>query len=77
MFIPTYSDIIRPFVNFTKKNKEFHWNEKCNEAFEKLKELIITDPVLAHFHPERKTILKADSSKYTTKGLLLQKDEKG
>jgi hypothetical protein len=77
MFIPTYSNIIRSFVDFTKKNKEFHWNEKCNEAFEKLKELMITGPVLTHFHPERKTILEADSSGYATGGLLLQKDEKG
>jgi hypothetical protein len=77
MFIPTYSDIIRPFVDLTKKNKEFYWDEKCNEAFEKLKELIITGPILAHFHPERKTILEADSSGYATGGLLLQKNEKG
>jgi hypothetical protein len=77
MFIPTYSDIIRLFVDLTKKNKEFHWNEKCNEAFEKLKELIITGLILAHFHPERKTILEADSLGYATGGLLLQKNEKG
>jgi hypothetical protein len=77
MFIPTYSNTIRPFVNFTKKNKEFYWNEKCNEAFEKLKELMITSLVLAHFHPERKTILEADSSEYAIRGLLLQKNEKG
>jgi UV DNA damage repair endonuclease len=77
MFIFMYSDIIRPFVNFTKKNKEFHWNEKCNEAFKKLKKLMITDPILAHFHPEKKTILEADSSEYATGGLLLQKNEKG
>jgi hypothetical protein len=38
---------------------------------------MITDPILAHFHKKRETILKADSSKYATKGLLLQKDEKG
>jgi hypothetical protein len=77
MFIPTYSNIIRPLVDLTKKNKEFHWNEKCNKAFEKLKELMIIDPILAHFHPERETILEADSLEYATEGLLLQKNEKG
>jgi hypothetical protein len=75
MFIPTYSDIIRPLVNLTKKNKKFYWNEKCNEAFEKLKELMITGLILAHFHPEKETILEADSSEYAIKGLLLQKNE--
>jgi hypothetical protein len=77
IFILTYSDIIRPFVDLTKKNKEFYWNEKCNEAFEKLKEFMITGPILAHFHPEKKTILETDSLEYAIKGLLLQKNEKG
>jgi hypothetical protein len=76
MFIPIYSDIIRPFIDFTKKNKEFHWNENCNKAFEKLKELMIIDLILAHFHSERETILEADSLGYAIEGLLLQKNEK-
>jgi hypothetical protein len=36
---------------------------------------MITDPIFAHFHPERKTILEADSLGYAIKGLLLQKNE--
>jgi hypothetical protein len=59
MFIPTYSDIIRPFVDLTKKNKEFYWDENCGKAFEKLKELMITDPVLAYFHEKKRNHSKS------------------
>jgi hypothetical protein len=41
---------------------------RCNK---KLKELMITGPILAHFHEEKETILEADSSEYATEGLLL------
>jgi hypothetical protein len=60
-----------------KKNKEFYWDENCGKAFEKLKELMITGLVLAHFHEKRETILEANSSEYAIGGLLLKKDEKG
>jgi hypothetical protein len=75
MFIPTYSNIIRSFVDFTKKNKKFYWNKNCGKAFEKLKELMITGPILAHFHEKKETILEANSLGYAIKGLLLQKDK--
>jgi hypothetical protein len=38
---------------------------------------MIVNPVLAHFHPEKETILEADLLGYATGGLLLQKNEKG
>jgi hypothetical protein len=38
---------------------------------------MIIGPVFAHFHPEKKTILEADSLEYATGELLLQKNEKG
>ncbi|KAM4057568.1 reverse transcriptase (RNA-dependent DNA polymerase) [Hirsutella rhossiliensis] len=37
-----------------KSDVPFRWDELCEEAFEKLKDLLITAPILAHFHPERR-----------------------
>jgi hypothetical protein len=52
----------------------FYWNEACDQAFEEIKELLITAPILAHFDPEKETLVEADSLGHATRGLLLQKD---
>ncbi|KAM4059166.1 reverse transcriptase (RNA-dependent DNA polymerase) [Hirsutella rhossiliensis] len=52
-----------PLTRLTKKDVPFRWDELCEEAFEKLKDLLITAPILAHFHPERETIVEADASR--------------
>ncbi|KAM4063649.1 reverse transcriptase (RNA-dependent DNA polymerase) [Hirsutella rhossiliensis] len=43
-----------PLTRLTKKDVPFRWDGLCEEAFEKLKDLLITAPILAHFHPERR-----------------------
>jgi hypothetical protein len=52
----------------------FYWNETCNRAFEEIKELLFSSPIVGHFDPEKDTLVEADSSGYATGGLLLQKD---
>lgn len=76
-FIPEFSDIAEPLTNLTRKDVPFRWDEACQEAFEKIKALLITAPILAHFDPEKETLLEADSSGHATGGLLLQKDKSG
>ena len=39
-----YSSIL---TDLTKKNRKFVWNEKCNLAFENLKQKLISAPILA------------------------------
>ncbi|KAI1506846.1 Pol protein [Pyrenophora tritici-repentis] len=75
VFIPNFSDIAEPLINLTKKEMVFHWDEACNQAFETIKELLITAPILGHFDPEKDTLVEADSSGHATGGLLLQKDK--
>ncbi|KAM4064241.1 reverse transcriptase (RNA-dependent DNA polymerase) [Hirsutella rhossiliensis] len=57
-----------PLTRLTKKDVPFRWDELCEEAFEKLKDLLITAPILAHFHPERETIVEADASGFASGG---------
>ena len=47
-FVPGFSDIAEPLVNLTRKGVEFAWEEACESAFQRLKGLIVTAPVL-HF----------------------------
>lgn len=45
-FIHKYAQIARPLQELLKKDSNFVWNEKCEIAFELLKKLLTTAPVL-------------------------------
>src|SRR5690242_19621610 len=46
-FIPDFSKIVKPITGLLKNDTKFDWSSKCNEAFEQLKVLLTTAPVLA------------------------------
>ena len=45
-FIPHFADIIEPLNRLLKKNKKWSWGMEQNEAFEKIKELLTSEPIL-------------------------------
>ncbi|WVZ63963.1 LOW QUALITY PROTEIN: hypothetical protein U9M48_013551 [Paspalum notatum var. saurae] len=46
-FIKDFSKIAKPMTSLTQKNTKFVWNPKCEEAFQTLKKLLTSAPVLA------------------------------
>jgi hypothetical protein len=46
-FIPDFSKIVKPITSLLKNDTKFNWSSRCNEAFEQLKVLLTTTPVLA------------------------------
>jgi hypothetical protein len=46
-FIPDFSKIVKPITELLKNDVKFDWSPKCDEAFEQLKTLLTTAPVLA------------------------------
>ncbi|CAN1139542.1 Transposon Ty3-I Gag-Pol polyprotein, partial [Linum perenne] len=46
-FIPRIADRCAPFFATLKNASKFAWTDKCNKAFEELKQFLITPPVLA------------------------------
>lgn len=76
-FIRDYSEVVMPLVRLTKKDTAFKWDDSANAAFEKLKTMFTTAPVLAQFDPDRTTVLEADSSGYVTGDVLSQYDDDG
>ena len=46
-FVPDFSTIAMPLIAFTKKDTPFIWSEQCEEAFKRLKTLLISALVLA------------------------------
>ena len=60
-FIRNFSEIASPLTELTKKNRKFLWTENCNLAFEKLKDLLISAPILAYPDTEGSFVLDTDA----------------
>jgi hypothetical protein len=46
-FILDFSKLVKPITSLLKNDTKFNWSSRCNEAFEQLKVLLTTAPVLA------------------------------
>jgi hypothetical protein len=61
-FIPYFSTIVKPITELLKNDVKFDWSPKCNEAFEQLKILLTTTPVLAQSDIEKTFDVYCDAS---------------
>ncbi|MCG8033371.1 MAG: DDE-type integrase/transposase/recombinase [Candidatus Thiodiazotropha taylori] len=61
-FIPHFSEIAEPIIALTRKYAKFKWDNKCQKAFETLKDKLSEFPVLGYPDPNRKYILYTDAS---------------
>ncbi|KAI0992508.1 hypothetical protein K3495_g15677, partial [Podosphaera aphanis] len=76
-FIDGFSEIAAPLTNLTKKDSPWKWGAEEEDAFKRLKTIFSSEPVLAQWDPDRKTILEADCSGYALGGCLSQMDQQG
>ena len=74
-FIKDFSKIARPIHHLTKKDVEFVWNDDCQAAFLKLKELLVSAPVLAYPNQDKPFIVECDASNFAIGGVLSQYGE--
>ena len=56
---------------------KFKWTARCKQAFNNLKQRFTTAPILTHFNPNLKYVIKTDSSNYALGGVLLQYNKDG
>ena len=63
-FIPAFARIAHPLHHLTKKDVPFHWDSDCEAAFQRLKECLVTAPILSYPHcgPGKQFILETDAS---------------
>lgn len=73
-FIPNFAQLARPINNLTKKDKPFVWDVFCDEAFEKIKQILTTDPILQYPDFDREFILTTDASNEALGAVLSQGD---
>jgi hypothetical protein len=61
-FIPDFSKLVKPITSLLKNDIKFNWSSRCNEAFEQLKVLLTTAPVLAQPDSEKPFDVYCDAS---------------
>jgi len=71
-FIRDFSTIARPLFDLTHSNKTWDWDAKEQEAFERLKMVMTTAPVLASPQDLEPFCIEADSSDFASGAILSQ-----
>ncbi|UYV63094.1 hypothetical protein LAZ67_2003108, partial [Cordylochernes scorpioides] len=71
-FIKDFSLIADPLTGLIRKNAQFTWTEKQEEAFQNLKKALINPPILGHFDPNAATYIHTDASNYGLGATLVQ-----
>lgn len=76
-FIPNLATILNPLNKLLQRDTEFKWTKECNISFNKVKEEITSEKVLAHYNPEQELILATDASPFGLGAILSHRYEDG
>ena len=71
-FIPNFSDITKPLRELTKKDVRFQWKDEHDQAFQKVKELLTSDTVMAYFDKNKQSEITTDASPFGLSAILSQ-----
>ena len=74
-FVRDYATLTHELRELTKKDVTWTWTERHQEAFERLKEALITAPTLAYFNQKQETEIYVDASPFGVSAILMQKDK--
>ena len=74
-FVPKFADIARPLTNLTKLDVPYEWTNRCQEAFEFLKQMLLKEPILKYPDPSKPYTLFTDASKFAWACVLTQEYE--
>ena len=76
-FCQNFSSIAEPLTNLLGKRKIFCWTSQCEEAFQKLKDILKRDPVLKSPNFSAPFKLAVDASDVASGAVLMQEDTQG
>ncbi|KAF5339905.1 hypothetical protein D9758_015029 [Tetrapyrgos nigripes] len=76
-FVKDYSRITLPLTSLTHKSTPFIFSDTCINAFNHLKSLFTSAPVLSHFQPSLPITLSTDASDFAISSVLQQPDSDG
>lgn len=70
--VKNFSEIAEPLTRLTKKGVEFKWGQEQHNSFNKLKQILTSEPVMAHFDSKLPIIVRCDASNIGLGSTLLQ-----
>ena len=71
-FVKDFSWVSHHITSLQRKGKKFVWTEKCEEAFQKLKELLTSAPILVVPDPAGNFMVCTDASLEGIRAVLMQ-----
>ena len=74
-FIPNFAQICQPLNRLTSDTVAFEWDQNCEMAFSKLKQLLSSKPVLNFPNLGKPFVVDVDASNYACGGVLSQRDD--
>ena len=69
-FIFNYSDIVIPLTRLTRKDTPWNFNENCRRAFNTLKQVFTSAPILTHWVPDAQLVVETNTSDYALAAIL-------
>jgi len=76
-FVPGLADINAPLRQLLRKDSAWYWDEAQQTAFQHVKEKLASPEILAHYNPNRQTVIAADASSTGLRAVLLQIQDNG
>ena len=76
-FIPHLADLSDPLRQLLRKYSVWVWGEPQQKVFEQIKQALVSPTVLAHYNPNRPTIISADASNTGLGAVLFQVQDDG
>ena len=76
-FSPNFSSVCEPMTALLKKNATFTWTKDCDTAFEKVKAMLVSTPVLSAPSFDHPFKLAVDASDVAVGAVLLQEVSDG
>ena len=71
-FLPRLAEVEEPLRHLTKKDTVFHWDKAQEHAFQHIKDLCCTAPILAYYDVKKDVKIQCDASKNAVGAVLLQ-----
>jgi len=72
IFIKDFAKIARPLHKLTRKNVSFNWGPDQQKAFDKLKELFTSAPILRNPNSNKSFVVETDASNFAVGTILFQ-----
>ena len=75
-FVPRFAQIASTLHSLTEKAKLWQWSQQCNEAFDQLKEKLLSPPILSFPQFDKFFVMDTDASQQGPGAVLSQEGDR-